>query len=373
MFNQFWNTFITANITFSDNTSYRRVILINTILFFTILIFLFFTFFNLAMEKYLIALFDALAGVSSSYALYHLRRYKKIQIASLIATTNLTLFFILFVYTNGADHFGLIWTIFLPIFAIFLNGKRIGLSFATFFYLVIYAMAYNNICVWSEGLWQMADFVRLVFSSLILTYAIYANEFALERSDKELQNVRKSEERHISRLKALSVTDELTELYNRRHYNDLAPKLLALAKRRELYVTFFILDIDHFKAYNDNYGHQAGDEALVKVANVIKKHIQRNDDFVFRLGGDEFAGITLSTNPQLTHTYIDNICREVEALKIRHEYSSVSNSISTSIGIVTISPMVTTTLDKLYRKADLNLYKAKEEGKNQCYFSLEEI
>lgn len=363
---------MTSDMTFSDNISYRRVILINAILFFTVFIFIVFTFYNFFTQHYVVALLDALAATVSFYALFHLRIYQNIHTAAKIATANLVLFFILFVYTNGADHFALIWTIFLPIFAVYINGRKAGLYVSILFYLVLYYMAYNAIGVWNDGTWNHTDFLRFVFSSVLLTYIMYINEFALERSDDELTKVRESEEAHIRQLQELAITDDLTQLYNRRHFHAIAPKLLSLAKRKELYLTFFVIDIDHFKSYNDRYGHQAGDQALVKVASVIKQQIQRDDDFVFRLGGDEFAGITLSDDPHTTHDYINAICQKVEALKIKHRYSSVSDIITTSIGITTIHPDLTYTIDDLYKDADINLYKAKANGKNQSVCTLQE-
>ena len=357
---------------FSDTTSYRRVVLVNTILFLTVPIFFFFSFFNFSLEHYIISALDGAAGVISFYALIHLRIHKNINIAAKIATINLGLFFILFVYTNGGDHFGMIWTIFLPIFATLVNGRRAGLFFAVVFYSFLYYMAYNGIDVWAQGQWQRIDFLRLFFSSILLTYVMYINEFALEKSDNELTKIRERETEHIEQLQTLTITDELTTLHNRRHYNELAPKLLSLAKRKQLYLTFLIIDIDHFKSYNDNYGHHAGDIALAQVASVIKHQIQRDDDFIFRLGGDEFAGITLSNDPEEMHRHIEVICTLVEALKIEHRYSSVSKFLTTSIGVITVHPDIDYSLDNLYKDADSNLYKAKENGKNQCQCTLQE-
>ncbi len=372
MLNEIFHKLITSNMKFNDKTSYRRVILVNTILFLTVFILLFFTFFNYLTEHYVIGTLDAIAATVSFYALIHLRIYNNVNTAAKIATSNLGLFFLLFAYTNGGDHFGMIWTIFLPIFAILVNGRRVGLYFSIIFYSLLYYMAYNGISVWAQGQWQMTDFLRLFFSSVVLTYAMYVNEFALEESDNELTKIREREKEHIEQLQALTITDELTTLYNRRHFNELAPKLLSLAKRKQLYLTVLIIDIDHFKSYNDNYGHHAGDIALTQVASVIKHQVQRDDDFVFRLGGDEFAGITLSEDPSRTHEHIASICKLVEALKIEHKYSSVSNFLTTSIGITTVHPDMDYSLEDLYKDADKNLYKAKENGKNQSLYTLQE-
>jgi len=133
MFKELWYKTVTSDMEFDDNNSYRRVILVNAILFLTVLTFTFFTFYNLFVQHYVVAALDAVAAFVSFFTLVHLRIYKNINSAAKIATANLALFFVLFTYTNGGDHFGLIWTIFLPIFAILVNGRPVELYFSMLF------------------------------------------------------------------------------------------------------------------------------------------------------------------------------------------------------------------------------------------------
>ena len=366
MFKNIWHNSITSNMQFRDNITFRRVILVNTILFLTVAIFLFFAFYNYSIGQHSIALLDFIAGIVSLFSIVYLRMSKNIRTASKIATVNLALFFVLFINANESNHYGLIWTIFLPMLATLVNGRKLGLFFSLMFYSVIYTLAYRGIGVWAEGNWELLDFLRLFFSSVVLMYVMYFLEYAQEKTDKELTKVRHLEREHMQLLKELSVTDELTNLYNRRQFSTIMPKLLTLAQRKQLYVTFFIIDVDHFKPFNDNYGHLAGDEALKKVAHIIQQQIQRNDDFVFRLGGDEFAGVVLSDEPNTILKHIDSICKLVEKLEIPHAYSSIAEHITTSIGIAILHPNVSYSVDELYKSADISLYKAKEDGKNQC-------
>jgi len=349
---------------------FRRIILINAILLLGTVAFLLFTIYNLTVDQYTLALYDAIAGLFTLLIFFYLRITKNIAYAAKLSTFNLALFFIFLVYTTQGAHSSLIWTILLPILAIMLNGKKIGLYFTTLFYIVIFTMAFHGIGVWADATWNLKDFMRLFFSALILTYLIYFNEFALERSDIKLHEIRLREQDYIEKLKEYAITDELTKLYNRRYFNELAPKLLTLAKRSELYFTFFIIDVDHFKGFNDNYGHQAGDEALTKVAKILKEHIQRNDDFVFRLGGDEFAGIVLTDKPHTIHHHIEEICTIIEQEAIYHHYSSICDHLTTTIGIVSVPPTQQLNIDALYKAADKNLYTAKQNGKNQCVYTI---
>lgn len=362
--------FFDCNIECESNLSQRRAQLVKTILFLAIPIFIFFSIFNIIeTHQYSIALFYMLAAVFSIYAIYTLRLDKDLPKAAKIATINLMLFFILFTYSNGSSNYGLIWTIFLPIFAFLVNGRKIGLLFSLIFYIFIYFMAFNAIGIWEDGSWQMQNFLRFFFSSIILTYIMYMNEKVLEDSDEKLTQIRKRENEHIIELQTLTITDPLTELYNRRYFNDMAPSLIAIAKRQKYFFTFFILDIDYFKPYNDNYGHIKGDDALRKISKVLKNHIQRDDDFIFRLGGEEFAGIILSDNTQETQSWIKSICKLIEDLQIEHEYSKVSKYITASIGVASTCDEEYLDIDKLYALADEALYAAKDSGKNKMTVS----
>ncbi|MCD6526060.1 MAG: diguanylate cyclase [Desulfuromonas sp.] len=168
-----------------------------------------------------------------------------------------------------------------------------------------------------------------------------------------------------SKLEVLSRTDELTELFNRRYFNEVFDKELRRAMRKQHPIAMMMLDIDYFKKYNDSYGHGAGDECLKRVAAILKEHVQRATDIVARYGGEEFI-ILLSDTPQ---TELELLCRKIiDSLRdaqILHESSPVSNFVSLSIGAVTAIPKSLDDKEKLLRKADKLLYQAKDSGRNQ--------
>ncbi len=361
-----WIKYIKSNYPYNDNISFRRAILVNSILIFTVFIFSFFSLYNfLILNHYIIASLDTFAAFVSMYALYLLRIHKKLKEASYLSTANLILFFILFVYTNGSSHFGLIWTIFLPIFAVIVHGRKLGLYFISFFYTIIFFMSYQGIGIWSNGEWILQDFLRLFFASMILVYVLYMQEVSLEEVDKKLTETRDREKAHIEQLKILSTTDSLTKLYNRHYFNENTPKLLSIAKRENLYFNFFIIDVDYFKRYNDTYGHQAGDEALIKISQCLKSSVKREGDFIFRLGGEEFAGITLSKTQKDAKHFIEHICIMIEALEIEHKNSDTSPYLTVSIGVHSEKATKESDIQYIYKKADEKLYKAKSSGKNR--------
>ncbi len=365
-----WLKILSLDIEYIDNVSFRRVLLISSISILTMLVFIFFLFVNLfVVQNYSVASLDFIAATISLRVLFVLKRDQNIPKAAKLATINLFLFFLTFIYINGSSHFSLIWTIFLPVFATLANGKKIGFYFAFVFYTLLFTLAFLNVGIWSEGKWQYIDLMRLIATSSILTFAMYMNEQALEESDKKLELVREREKKYITDLRNKAITDELTNMYNRRYFYDMIPKLTALAKRKQQYITFFILDIDYFKNYNDYYGHLKGDDALIEVAKLIKQHIQRDDDFVFRLGGEEFAGIIISDDKEKTHEHVMQLCNLIESQKIEHIESLVSEYITASIGIATVAPSKEYDLDKLYNFADQALYCAKNNGRNRSELS----
>lgn len=172
---------------------------------------------------------------------------------------------------------------------------------------------------------------------------------------------------HKKILEKMSMTDDLTKIYNRRYFNKIFPKELNKSKRgNELILNFALLDIDYFKNYNDIYGHQQGDMVLQKVGNILSLSLKRTNDYCFRLGGEEFGILFYSQTKEKSVDYCDTIRQNIENLKIEHKENSVSNFITASFGLYIIDLKD----DKndfyaIYKNADEMLYKAKKDGRNR--------
>ena len=160
-----------------------------------------------------------------------------------------------------------------------------------------------------------------------------------------------------------SITDALTNIYNRRYFDIIFDRYYNKALTENMTLTFFMIDIDNFKKYNDNYGHQLGDEALKSVAKCVKKQLNRQNDYLFRLGGEEFAILLLNAPDIYVSTLSDQIHAEIHQLNIAHQYNESYGRISISMGIaIAIDPNNITKFD-LYNKADEALYQAKSTGR----------
>lgn len=166
-------------------------------------------------------------------------------------------------------------------------------------------------------------------------------------------------------IELMSITDGLTDIFNRRHFDNTFAKVQESAKKDDAILSFLLMDIDHFKQYNDNYGHQAGDKVLIKFAATLKEVLQRDDDMAFRLGGEEFGLVYKSASKEKALEFANMVREHIEALKMSHDYSSASKYITASMGLVSEHASKMSTMDEVYKQADELLYKSKESGRNR--------
>lgn len=166
-------------------------------------------------------------------------------------------------------------------------------------------------------------------------------------------------------IEEISITDGLTKIYNRRHFNEVFPKMINSSKREGGMLCFLLMDIDYFKLYNDNYGHQAGDKVLMKFAACLKNSLKRADDFAFRLGGEEFGILYKTDSKQSAFDFAQTIKSNIHNLKIEHKFNNSTPYVSASMGLFCKNANNIISMDEAYKQADDLLYKAKENGRNR--------
>lgn len=168
------------------------------------------------------------------------------------------------------------------------------------------------------------------------------------------------------RLTELATTDGLTGLANRRRHDEMLEREVQRHRRSRAPLTLIMLDIDHFKLYNDTYGHLRGDDCLRAIANTIRDSLLRASDLAARYGGEEFACILPETGTSDEVTAIaERIRTSVIALKIPHETSPTAPHVTVSLGVVTRYCTDTTQPEQLTEAADAQLYLAKSQGRNR--------
>ncbi|PLY09780.1 MAG: diguanylate cyclase [Arcobacter sp.] len=166
-------------------------------------------------------------------------------------------------------------------------------------------------------------------------------------------------------IEEISIKDALTNIFNRRHFNDTFPKYVSGAKRKNDMVSFIIMDVDFFKQFNDNYGHQKGDEALIAIASTLNEILHRVDDYCFRLGGEEFGVLFKVKDRKHALAFAEIIRKNIENLSMEHKYSEVSKYITVSMGLYCNYANEFEEMDKVYKATDDLLYEAKRTGRNK--------
>jgi diguanylate cyclase (GGDEF)-like protein len=167
-------------------------------------------------------------------------------------------------------------------------------------------------------------------------------------------------------LRSQTFSDGLTGIANRRHFDVAMEKEHRRAKRSSTPLTLLMIDIDHFKAYNDHYGHQKGDQCLIQVAAALAGMLKRPCDLMARYGGEEFAMILPETDVEQAVLMADAIRARAQELAIPHERTSdPSQLVTVSIGVATQKADAPLEIDALIGSADRALYQAKRGGRNR--------
>jgi adenylate cyclase len=174
----------------------------------------------------------------------------------------------------------------------------------------------------------------------------------------------------INRLQTLSQVDELTQLANRRSFQEHLLQEWQRALRSHTPLSLILCDVDYFKLYNDSYGHPQGDECLRQVARAIGKAVRRPDDLAVRYGGEEFLILLPNTTSEGAQQVAKDAAENVLALQLAHKASQVSPFVSISLGVTTITPEPDVAISTLVDTADLGLYEAKRRGRNQMVVRL---
>lgn len=241
----------------------------------------------------------------------------------------------------------IIAAVFLPVGLTFLQSFGIALLIAVFTSLLGFVML---------GPAQLIEHGRL---SILLFFAVFVSAVGAwlrERAERDQFLLRRM-------LHNRAMSDALTGIANRRGFEEHVSRALQQARRDGVPVVFAVLDVDHFKRYNDRYGHQAGDIALALIARAIDSVLRRPMDMVGRLGGEEFGLLLYDTTPERAQERLEQVARAIADLRIEHAASPTAQYITVSVGAVGFDGQETAA--DLYRRADAALYSGKASGRNR--------
>ena len=170
-------------------------------------------------------------------------------------------------------------------------------------------------------------------------------------------------------LETLSRVDALTGVANRRHFDETLASYVSTMSRTGSTLTLILCDVDHFKNYNDCYGHQAGDDCLHNIAKAMELSFTRAGDLVARYGGEELAVILPNVSREIAMMLAERMRAGIEALAMAHADSSVAEVVTVSVGVTVQMPGKDMSAAELIKKADEALYRAKKGGRNRVEYS----
>ena len=202
------------------------------------------------------------------------------------------------------------------------------------------------------------QWLRMLYCLTLPIAGITLQNIIQKRSDAFTQGLMDKLLQERNTLNDLSMLDPLTGLYNRRGLQNRLDTLLAMSDSDH---HVLLLDIDHFKAYNDHYGHMMGDQALIQVSAAIRNAV-RSRDIVARFGGEEFMVLLTNSTTEAASLAAERIRQQVYDLKIPHMFNeSVATNVTISIGM---TPLMDSDIDGALKRADTALYEAKGQGRN---------
>lgn len=196
--------------------------------------------------------------------------------------------------------------------------------------------------------------------------ALYIERTTNQRLEQKVKERTAALAKANEALKKLSAKDSLTGLYNRRHLDEALLREYTRCKRQQSPIAFVIIDIDHFKAFNDSHGHQVGDDCLRLVAAQLEESVNRPSDVVARYGGEEFCIVLPETDKAGSLAIASRVHQNIGDLTFRHEGKILP--VTVSIGVSVHPPGSETDFESLVKEADTALYVAKENGRNQVQF-----
>ncbi len=165
--------------------------------------------------------------------------------------------------------------------------------------------------------------------------------------------------------------DGLTKLFNRRYMDQKLTELIQWHGRHQMPLSVILMDVDHFKAFNDNYGHTEGDQCLINIAQFLDVMFIRSGEYVGRYGGEEFVILLSRSDVAEAEENAARVKDGIVSLNIPHEYSQTADRVTLSLGVYSTIPTGTESINELYERADKLLYQAKRSGRNRYVLQLE--
>lgn len=253
------------------------------------------------------------------------------------------------------------------------SNSSVFIAFPAFYLPLVLCLMYVILNQTDEGFYPLLILFLIYIALMYISSLKYHNRLANSlRLRFENEQLAEKLAQYNKRLLELADMDELTGLHNRRSLN----RYLRMASNQHFldqhHLSLIFLDLDYFKQYNDTYGHERGDQCLIRVAAILKSNARQSSDMMTRYGGEEFTLILANTNAQQARQVAERIQQDLNQLHLPHAASPISDHVTISIGIVTMIPQQPDSCAHLLSIADKALYEAKKTGRNRIVHASEE-
>jgi len=358
MFSNIKDNLISGFDSANDPFLYRRLILTAALLGITLFSLVAFVFINYSTGNFKVFIIDCIFIALAVISLYLLFVKKMLNLAKFIATAMLFVFLIALSYISKNHEFGLVWTVCFSLFVIPILGHKWGLIITIVFYSVLVPIVYLGIGEWDNGHWNIPSFMRFFLCSFTIVFIAYFFESTTNAAYNAVLENRDKEQKYLEKLENLSVTDQLTGLYNRRFFDEQFEREQEKVSRYKSNLCAIMIDIDHFKNINDKFGHQVGDNVLREFSELIRNGI-RSTDLISRWGGEEFIALL----PETTLANAAIIAEKLRALIEEHSFAT-ADKLTASFGVARVTAKDDSSRQAIHN-VDTALYQAKKQGRNQ--------
>ncbi|MDQ7050066.1 MAG: GGDEF domain-containing protein [Enterobacterales bacterium] len=249
-----------------------------------------------------------------------------------------------------------------PLYVIPVLGKSRGLIAIFIFYLILMPIVYSGIGQWDHGEWNSTSVMRFCIISSACIFSAYFFESSSVNAYNVIQDTLKKEQVYLKQLEKLSTTDQLTGLNNRRYFDKQFKLEIQKVQRFSTELSLMMLDLDHFKTINDQFGHPIGDQVLKEFSQLLQSKI-RATDILSRWGGEEF--IILMPQTSLSNAAI--FAEKIRSMIKRHTFETISQ-LTISIGITSVE-LDSNGENNAMSKVDKALYQAKRAGRDRVFVS----
>ena len=280
-----------------------------------------------------------------------------LKICSIISVLLVQLFFMFLFHSGAGNQMAFVWYYLFPLVSLFLLGTKSGSLFSLL--MIVLSIAINSLA----GQYPLiVAFPAPMMYRIVISYlGVLLFAFVFEKTRMSTHAKLKIS---MGEVNELAIRDGLTGLHNRRYMDIVVNRITRQFNHSGSSVGFIMVDLDHFKNYNDSYGHQAGDKLLCQLSEMFASILHRKSDYIFRYGGEEFAFLLPSTTLHTAESFAEKIVENTRSLNIPHP-SNQAGRVTVSAGVSFIDFDHGKSIEELVKTADNALYEAKNLGRNR--------